>query len=702
MDDLINRTTRLLIDLELVGEKKSLTSVLEKIIRNLPSSFDVWAEVERERSRHDAYNIADFWASLRRKDADLSSKSAHDSASTGLGAFTVRKQHESSVRHSGGHNTNHQAQYQRDGATVTCNHCGRMGHMRAECRSRLAGRAPAPGSVDSKRKHNGGGQNHGKPQGGTSGAAFMAGSIGLQPTSELPSIDNMGMMKWSMDSGSTHTNTPVRECIHEFVNASRPYSIVRDARGNEHEVRGHGKVKANGGFDRYKARIVVKGYAQRAGIDFDDTNDTWAPVSKLESVRSFLATAATRNWTVHQVDVKTAFLNAELTEEIYIRLPEEVDGGTQVYRLRKALYGLKQASRAWYEKLKDMMTSFDWTASDADPAFFWRETAAAGYEGVCCHVDDMLIGSTVLANVIELKQQLGSMVEIKDLGVANYYLATEVQQRSDKLLLTQQKYISEILERFQVPQFEKKHTPMDTRQLSVEDGDLLDDQSTAKYREMTGCLMYVCRGTRPDIAYSVGVLARYMKQPRTLHLKAAMDILKYLAATKLMGIEYGGQKDTFVGYSGSDLGGCRDDSRSTTGFAFMLNGGAVSWRSRLQPTIADSSCEAEFMAAADAIKEALWFKKLLPNLGVIDEDEAVKIMCDNESAEAVLRSPRINEVSKHISRKWNFAKESVALNEVKIEHVSTAKQVADIFTKPLERQKFEAGRLALGVKAWPV
>ncbi|GAX84540.1 hypothetical protein CEUSTIGMA_g11961.t1 [Chlamydomonas eustigma] len=329
-----------------------------------------------------------------------------------------------------------------------------------------------------------------------------------------------------------------------------------------------------------------------------------------------------------------------------------------------------------------MMTSLGWTASDADPAFFWRETAAAGYEGVCCHVDDMLIGSTVLANVIELKQQLGSMVEIKDLGVASYYLAMEVQQRSDKLLLTQQKYISEILERFQVPQFEKKHTPiMDTRQLSAEDGDLLDDQSTAKYREMTSCLMYVCRGTRPDIAYSVGVLARYMKQPRTLHLKAAMDILKYLAATKLMGIEYGGRRDTFVGYSDSDL---------------------VSWRSRLQPTIADSSCEAEFMAAAEAIKEALWFKKLLPNLGVINEDEAVKIMCDNESAEAVLRSPRINEVSKHISRKWNFAKESVALNEVKIEHVSTANQVADIFTKPLERQKFEAGRLALGVKAWPV
>ncbi|GAX81736.1 hypothetical protein CEUSTIGMA_g9164.t1 [Chlamydomonas eustigma] len=224
MDDLINRTTRLLIDLELVGEKKSLTSVLEKIIRNLPSSFDVWAEVERERSRHDAYNIADFWASLRRKDADLSSKSAHDSAGTGLGAFIVRKQHESSVRHSGGHNTaSHHAQHQRDGATVTCNHCGRMGHMRAECRSRLAGRAPAPGSVDSKRKHNGGGQNHGKPQGGTSGAAFMAGSIGLQPTSDLPGIDDM-------------------ECIHEFVSASRPYSIVRDAGGNEHEVRGHGKV----------------------------------------------------------------------------------------------------------------------------------------------------------------------------------------------------------------------------------------------------------------------------------------------------------------------------------------------------------------------------------------------------------------------------------------------------------------------------
>jgi hypothetical protein len=118
-----------------------------------------------------------------------------------------------------------------------------------------------------------------------------------------------------------------------------------------------------------------------------------------------------------------------------------------------------------------------------------------------------------------------------------------------------------------------------------------------------------------------------------------------------MGIEYGGQRDTFVGYSDSDLGGCRDDSRSNTGFAFMLNGGAVSLRNRLQPTIADSSCEAEFMAAAEAIKEALWFKKLLPNPGVIDENEVIKIMCDNESAEALLRCPRNNEASKHVSRK---------------------------------------------------
>jgi hypothetical protein len=166
---------------------------------------------------------------------------------------------------------------------------------------------------------------------------------------------------------------------------------------------------------------------------------------------------------------------------------------------------------------------------------------------VCCHVDDMMIGSTELANVIELKQQLGTMVEIKDLGVASYYLAMEVQQKNGSLLLTQKKYILEILDIFKVPQFDKKYTPLDTRQLSVADGNLLDDQDTTKYREMTGCLMYVCRGTRPDIAYSVGVLARYMKQPRTLHLKAAMDILKYLAATKLMGIEYGGQRDTFVG-----------------------------------------------------------------------------------------------------------------------------------------------------------
>jgi hypothetical protein len=140
--------------------------------------------------------------------------------------------------------------------------------------------------------------------------------------------------------------------------------------------------------------------------------------------------------------------------------------------------------------------------SDADPAFFRRETTSAGFEGVCCNVDEMMIGSTVLANVIELKQQLGSMIEIKDLGVASYYLAMEVQQRSDKLLLTQQKYISQIqMDRYKVPQLKRKYTLMDTRQLSAEDGDLLDDQSTTKCREMIGCLLYVCHGTRQDIAY---------------------------------------------------------------------------------------------------------------------------------------------------------------------------------------------------------
>jgi hypothetical protein len=230
---------------------------------------------------------------------------------------------------------------------------------------------------------------------------------------------------------------------------------------------------------------------------------------------------------------------------------------------------------------------------------------------------------------------------------------------------------------------------MDARQLSAQDGDLLHQGHTEIYRELTGCLMYLCRGTRPDISYSIGVLARYMKQARTLHLKAAWDITKYLAGTKRIGIEYGGNQ-SFVGYSDSDLGGSRDDQRSTTGYTFMLHGGTVSWESRLQSTIADSSCKAELMAAAEAIKEALWFKKLVPDLGVMNEDEAVHILCDNQSAEAVLKSPRTTEVSK----------QRVALGEVQIQHVPKARQVADILTKPLERIKFEAGRAALGVKAW--
>ncbi|GAX79016.1 hypothetical protein CEUSTIGMA_g6456.t1 [Chlamydomonas eustigma] len=733
--------------------------------------------------------------------------------------------------------------------------------MRAECRSRLAGRAPAPGSVDSKRKHNGGGQNHGKPQGGTSGAAFMAGSIGLQPTSELPSIDNMGMMKWSMDSGSTHTNTPVRECIHEFVSASRPYSIVRDAGGNEHEVRGHGKVIMKivlPNNEQTTLTMTEVNYVptftcnlsswKRANMKYESRGDSegvgWYLNGKLQFYGAWGTTSPIlEGYPILPRQASACHYSASAENQSdAIKHLHEVCGHRSVHQLQHALKSstLKDMSGLTAPIItltKEQIDAFQCEACVANkqtrPSFPTSSTRFG--KGKCLHID--------LCGPLRAEGPDGEfyMLSVIDDGT-RYGAVRFLPRKSDaadctielqKLFQTQMG-VPTIIMRFdngkefinhRMMSYAKQHgirvettTPHTPQQNGVAErcNRTLMEMARTQLNAAGMSPMYWPEALRISRlprhqqeagklspVSDKGILVGYSQDSKAY--RVLMDTGKVVESRDVSFLPTTHQVPTAVGTSQSmpdfDVGGddfavtpppapppqqlqqeepdvqdeqtevlepegaaaptpattLRISGRSNKGQpperyvamkaktvqqrVVMHSGGAVqipktwrdvllhpqsanfkaamveeknsifemgvlepviSWRSRLQPTIADSSCEAEFMAAAEAIKEALWFKKLLPNLGVIDEDEAVMIMCDNESAEAVLRSPRINEVSKHISRKWNFAKESVALNEVKIEHVSTAKQVADIFTKPLERQKFEAGRLALGVKAWPV
>jgi len=278
----------------------------------------------------------------------------------------------------------------------------------------------------------------------------------------------------------------------------------------------------------------------------------------------------------------------------------------------------------------------------------------------------MLIGSSKLSCVEEVKKKLGSVMSIKDMGEAKHYLGMEIQRSQGRVLLSQQRYTAEILERFGMESAKVEGKPLpEGTQLGRTLGDRLGEREAGLYREITGCLMYLSCCTRPDIAQGVGLLTRAMKEPRTVHLAAAKHLLRYVGGSRDQGIEYGSSKG-LVGYADSDHATDKDTRRSTTGYVFLLNGGAVSWKSKLQPTVATSTCEAEYMAAGEAVKEALWLRKMLPEFG--QPRETVLIYGDNQSALAVIGNPVASERVKHIDIVHHFTRERVELGEVSFKY----------------------------------
>ena len=221
--------------------------------------------------------------------------------------------------------------------------------------------------------------------------------------------------------------------------------------------------------------------------------------------------------------------------------------------------------------------------------------------------------------------------------------------------------------------------------------------STHTYTNLIGSLLYLSVCTRPDIAQAVGVLSKYMKEPTTVHWQVAKGVLRYVAATREQSIVYGTEPNTVVGYCDADYAGDLDTRRSTTGFVFILNGGAITWLSKRQPTVAVSTTEAEYIAAAQATKEALWLRILLTDLGV--SITTFQIMADNQSALKLLKNPVFSMRSKHIDVVYHFARERVARWEVEFSYIRTEDMLADMFTKAVPSNKFQICCDGIGVKS---
>nr|ABB47015.1 retrotransposon protein, putative, unclassified [Oryza sativa Japonica Group] len=400
-----------------------------------------------------------------------------------------------------------------------------------------------------------------------------------------------------------------------------------------------------GAIVKHKARLVARCFVQQEGIDYDDA---FAPVARMESVR-LLALAAQEGWGVHQMDVKSAFLNGDLKEEVYMHQPSGfVIPGKEgkVLRLHKALYGLRQAPRAWNDKFDSTLKGMGFEQSPHEAAIYRRGNGGnALLVGV--YVDDLVITGTKDAEVVTFKEEMKATFQMSDLGPLSFYLGIEVHQDDSGITLRQTAYAKRIVELAGLTDCNPALTPMEER-LKLSHHSTTEEVDATQYRRLVGSLRYLTH-TRPDLAFSVGYVSRFMQRPITEHQQAVKRIIHYVAGTLDHGLYYPRcpGKVHFVGYSDSDHAGDIDNSKSTSGILFFLSECLVSWQSVKQQVVALSSCEAEYMATSAASTQALWLARLLSDLLGRDTG-AVELRVDSKSALALAKNPVFHERSKHI------------------------------------------------------
>jgi hypothetical protein len=418
----------------------------------------------------------------------------------------------------------------------------------------------------------------------------------------------------------------------------------------------------------------------------------------METVRLLLALAAHSGWEVHHMDVKSAFLNGELSEEVYVEQPPgyQIDGKPRaVLKLRKALYGLRQAPRAWYAKLDASLVSLGFVRSPLEHAVY-RRGDSVSYLLVGVYVDDLIITGTDVGTIREFKQQMHHLFKMSNLGLLSYYLGIEVIQTKGAITLCQRSYAAKILETACMSSCNSCHTPMENR-LKLKKEDDGEPVDVTLYRSVIGSLRYLVN-TRPDIAHSVGYASRFMEKPSSHHWAAVKQILRYIQGSLSYGCCYkkGSGEATLVGFSDSDHAGDQDDRKSTSGVAFFLSNNIITWSSQKQKAVALSSCEAEYIAASAAACQGVWLSRLLGEL-TGRAPARFSLLIDNKSAIALCNNPVLHDRSKHIDTKYHYIRERVEAGNLEVDYIRTERQLADILTKSLGRVRFIEMRQALGI-----
>ncbi|RWR92156.1 Gag-protease-integrase-RT-RNaseH polyprotein [Cinnamomum micranthum f. kanehirae] len=438
------------------------------------------------------------------------------------------------------------------------------------------------------------------------------------PVSYKQAIKDVNSSKWidaMKDELKSMDENQVWEVVqlppgHKPVGCKWVFKTKRDCKGN---------------IERHKARLVAKGFNQKEGIDY---TETFSPVSRKDSLRIVMALVAHYDLELHQMDVKTAFLNGDLEEEVYMCQPEGFiieDQEDMVCKLKKSIYGLKQASRQWYLKFHEIITDFDFKENIVDPCIYLK------------------ISGTYIDKVLE------------KFGMMTCSSSPVPPHKGDKLDLTQ------------CPQNDLERKEMEKY----------------PYASLVGSLMYAQVCTKPDISHAVGMLGRFQSNPGIAHWKAAKKVLRYLKGTRNYMLTY--RKSSHlqvIGYSDSDFAGCPDTRLCTLGYVYLLCGGAISWKSQKSELLYTSAMMAEYVACYEAAIQGTWLRNFISQFGALSFiSKPLTLYCDNDAATFFSKHDRISKGAKHMDLKYLSLKQDVRLQKFVIESIRTDFMVADIFTK---------------------
>ena len=434
------------------------------------------------------------------------------------------------------------------------------------------------------------------------------------------------------------------------------------------------RIKKNsaGEVEKYKARLVARGFTQIYGVDY---YETYAPVARLASFRILLALAARNNWPVHTFDFDSAFLNSKLEEDeiIYIEQPpgyETKDPKYWVWRLWKALYGLKQGARNWYKALCKAMEELGFTRTEADHGVFYK-VVDKDIVILAVHVDDCAVTGSSMPIIEEFMVDMNKKYKLTDTGPASWLLGIKISRDliNNTLSLSQHAYIEAIITKYNFNDLKPLAIPIDPSiPLSkTQSPSKLEDIARMKnvpYREAVGSLMYAAMGTRPDIAFATSTVAQFCDNPGWIHWEAVKRIFRYLLGTKKLELVYGGEKRGLVGYVDAD-GASQEHRRAISGYVFMVDGGAVSWSLKKQELVTLSTTEAEYVAQTHAAKEAVWLRRLFTELfGPMDGPTT--LFSDSKSAIALAQDGHYHARTKHIDIHYHFIRYIIEAGTIKL------------------------------------